>query len=61
MTSNLSIALWKIPKPNELGDEVGEKRVVEAIQDPRPERMHLEKDALLTELVKLRVAVKEAS
>ena len=34
--------------------------MIEAIRDPGPERVHLEEDALLAELVQLRVAVEEA-
>lgn len=51
MTGYLSVALGKIPKPDELRYEVREKRVVETIKDPGPERMHLEKHTLLSELV----------
>ena len=35
--------------------------MIKAVQDPRPERMHFEKDAFLTELVQLWIAVKKTS
>ena len=35
--------------------------MVEAIGDPRPERMHFEEDSFLAKLVELRIAVKKAS
>ena len=61
MASHLPITLWEVPEPYELGDKIGEKGVIEAVQDPGPERMHLEKYSLLAQLIKLRVAVKQAS
>ena len=35
--------------------------MVEAVENPREEGVHLEEDALLAEAVELRVAVQEAS
>jgi len=34
--------------------------VIEAVEDPRPERMHLEENTLLAKLIKLRIAVKQS-
>lgn len=61
MPSYLPVTLRKIPEPDCLGYKICEERVVETVEDPRPERVHLEEDAFLSELVELWVAVKEAS
>lgn len=61
MAGYFSIALGKIPKPDELRYEVREKRMVEPIKDPGPKRMHLEEDTFLSELVQLRVTIEQAS
>lgn len=61
MACYLPVTLGEIPEPDELGDEIGEERMVETIEDPGPENVHLEKDAFLSELVKLWISVEEAS
>ena len=60
MARDFAVALGKVPVPDELGDKVGDERVVEAVEDPGEERVHFEKDTLLAELIELRVAVEEA-
>ncbi len=61
MAGYLSVTLGKIPKPDELGYEVREERVIEPIEDPGPERMHFEKHTFLSKLVELWVAIEKAS
>ncbi len=60
MTCYFAITLRKIPKPYELRNEIAEERMIEPIEDPRPERMHLEEDALLAELIELRIAIEQS-
>ena len=59
MSSYLPITLREIPEPDCFRYEVCEERVIETIEDPGPERMHLEEDAFLSELVELWVAVEQ--
>lgn len=61
MAGYFAVALGKIPKPDELRDEVSEKRMIESIKNPCPERMHLEKNTFLPKLVQLWVAIEKAS
>ena len=61
MPSNFAVALRQIPVPDELGGNVKEKRVVEAVENPREECVHSEENALLPELVELRVTIEETS
>lgn len=61
VTCNLAVTLWEIPVPNQLGYEVSDKGVVEAIEDPREKGMHFEKHSLLTKLIELGISVKKAS
>lgn len=60
MPVDLAVAANEVEVPDSLGDEIGDQTVVEAVGDPSPERMHLEEDAFLAELVELRVAIEEA-
>lgn len=61
MASYLAVALWKIPKPDELRDEIEDQGVVETIDNPAEEGVHLEENTLLTELIELRVPIEQAS
>lgn len=61
MAVHLAVAADKIEVPDTLRNKVGDEAVVETVGDPRPERVHPEEDALLAELIKLRVAVEKAS
>lgn len=58
---DFAVALRQIPVPDELRGKVRDEGMVEAVQDPGPERVHFEEDSLLTELVQLWVAVEEPS
>ena len=60
MPSNLAVTLGEVPKPNQLGYEICEERVVETVEYPGPKRVHLEEDTFLAKLVKLRIAVEKA-
>lgn len=60
MAGYLSVALGKIPKPDELRYEVREKRMVEPIEDPGPERMHFEEHTFLSKLVQLWITIEKA-
>ena len=60
MASDLAIALREVPIPDQLGDEVGEQRMVEAVTNPGEEGAHPEEDSFLAQTVELRIAVKKA-
>jgi hypothetical protein len=60
MPCHLAITLRKIVVPNQLGCKVQQERMVEAIKNPGEERMHLEKDTFLSELIKLGISIEEA-
>lgn len=61
MTRNLSVTLWEIVEVDELGEDVEEERMVEAVNEPGPEAALLEEDSLLAELIELWVAIQETS
>lgn len=60
MAGDFAVALREVPVPDELGDEICDEGVVEAVEDPGEEGVHLKEDAFLAELVELGVAVEEA-
>lgn len=59
VSSNLAVALWQIVQPDQLRDKVKYERVVKAVCYPAEEGMHSEEHALLTQLVELRVSIKQ--
>ena len=57
VTGDFAITLREIPKPDKLGEDVSDERVIEAVKDPGEEGRHFEEHAFLAELVELWVAV----
>ncbi len=55
-----AVALGEVPVPDELGDEIRDEGVIEAVENPGEKGVHLEEDTFLAELVELGVAVEEA-
>lgn len=47
MARSLAIGLRQVPGKDEYRGEVEDEGVIKAIDDPRPERMHLEEQSLL--------------
>lgn len=60
VAGHFAVALHQIVVPDQLEEDVGKEGVVEAVEHPGEEGVHLEKDAFLAELVELRVSIEEA-
>ena len=60
MTRDFPIGLHEIVVEDPFGEDVCDKRMVEAVCDPGDEGVHAKEGAALTKLVELWVAVEEA-
>ena len=61
MACDRTVAKRQIVPEDELRADVQNERMVEAIENPREERMHPKENAFLGELIKLRVSVQKTS
>ena len=60
VASDLPVRKYAVVPEDGDADEVEHQTVVEAIADPRPEVVRLEEDALLTELIQLRISIEQS-
>lgn len=60
MARDLAVALGEVILPDVDRSEVEDQGMIEAVQDPGEEGMHLEEDSLLAQSIELRIAIEEA-